>query len=195
MNLTRLAYDQHPRPPQRDLRQRGVFDTEGRLLGHVENVYIDDDRTFRFVDVAVGVFVGFVPVEVMAEEEHGSLTLTVDQQALESAPTLCDLDAAPGETLYLRSITMRALGGELDRILRFIEEIMIPVTELQEGFCGGGLISDRRASKIVTLSWWNSPEKMQASERCAHLPDEMTSLLLYLAELPKIENYQFDATI
>ena len=193
MNLTRLAYDQHPRPLQRDLRQRGVFDPEGRLLGHVENVYIDDDRTFRFVDVAVGVFVGFVPVEVMAEEEHGSLTLTVDQLALESAPTLRDLDAAPGETLYLRSTTMRALGGELDRILHFIEEIMIPVTEVQEGFCGGGLIRDRRANKIVTLTWWNSWARMEATERCAHLPDEITSLLLYLAEFPKIENYQFDA--
>ncbi|HEX2740121.1 MAG TPA: hypothetical protein VHM69_06715 [Rubrobacter sp.] len=131
----------------------------------------------------------------MAEVEHGSLTLTVDQQVLESAPTLCDLDAAPGETLYLRSTTMRALGGELDRILHFIEETIIPVTELQEGFCGGGLISDRRARKIVTLSWWNSPEKMQASERCAHLPEAITSLLLYLAEFPKIENYQFDAII
>jgi hypothetical protein len=195
MKLTRMDYDQHPRPPQRDLRQRGVFDPEGRLLGHVENVYIDDDRTFRFVDVAVGVLVGFVPVETIAEEEHGSLTLTVDQQALESAPTLCDLDAAPGETLYLRSTTMRLLGGEFDRILRFIEETMIPVTKLQEGFCGGGLISDRRANKIITLSWWNSPEEMQASERCAHLPDEITSLLLYLAELPKIENYQLDAIV
>ena len=36
MKLTRLAYDQHPPPPQRDLRQRGVFDPDGRLLGHVD---------------------------------------------------------------------------------------------------------------------------------------------------------------
>lgn len=195
MNLTRLAYDQHPRAPQRDLRQRGVFDPDGRLLGHVENVYIDDDRTFRFVDVAVGVFVGFVPVEVIAEEEHGSLTLTLDQHDLESAPTLCDLDAAPGETLYLRRTTMRTPAGEFDRILHFLKETMIPVTELQKEFCGGGLIGDRRANKIVTLSWWNSTEKLQASERCAHLPEAITSLLLYLAEFPKIENYQFDAMI
>lgn len=68
-----------------------------------------------------------------------------------------------GSTLYLRGTTMRALGGEFDRILHFLRETMIPVTEVQEGFCGGGLISDRRANKIITLSWWNSPEKMQAS--------------------------------
>jgi hypothetical protein len=51
MNLTRLAYTQHPRPPQRELRQRGVFDSGDRLIGHVANIYVDDDRNFRFVDV------------------------------------------------------------------------------------------------------------------------------------------------
>lgn len=201
MNLTRLAYDQHPRPPQRDLRQRGVFDSEGRLIGHVENVYVDDDKIIRFVDVAVGGFMGldnnhhFVPVEAIAEAEYGSITLTVDWQTLESVPTLSDLRAAPGETLYLRVATIRALEGEFDRIFRFIEGTMLPVTEMQEEFCGGGLISDRRANKIVTLSWWNSSEKMQATERCEHLPDEIIGLVLYLEELPKIENYRFDATI
>ena len=34
MNLTRLAYTQHPRPPQRELRQRVVFDFGGRLIEH-----------------------------------------------------------------------------------------------------------------------------------------------------------------
>ena len=29
MKLTRLAYTQHPRPPQRELRQRGVFSGGG----------------------------------------------------------------------------------------------------------------------------------------------------------------------
>jgi hypothetical protein len=202
MNLSRLAYTQHPRPPQRDLRQRGDFDSERRLIGYVANIYVDDDRNFRFVDVAVGGFMGlgqnhhFVPVEVIADEDHGSITLTVDRQSIESAPKLSDLHAAPeDETLYLRVATMRTLEGEFDRMLRFIDKTMIPVTEMQEEFCGGGLISDRRANKIVTLSWWTSQPKMQATERCEHLPDEITRLLLYLAELPKIENYQLDAII
>ena len=53
MNLTRLAFTQHPRSHQRELRPRGVFDSGDRLIGHVENIYVDDEENFRFVDVAM----------------------------------------------------------------------------------------------------------------------------------------------
>jgi hypothetical protein len=105
MNLTRLAFTQHPRPPQRELRQRGVFDSGDRLIGHVGNIYVDDEENFRFVDLAMGGFMGLgkkhhlVPVESIAEEEPGSITLTVDQQTVQSAPTLGDLRTVPDEGL------------------------------------------------------------------------------------------------
>ena len=105
MNLTRLAFTQHPRPPQRELRQRGVFDSGGRLLGHVANIYVDEDGNFRFVDVAMGGLMGFgkkhhlVPVEAIDGEEPGSITLRVDQQTVQSAPTLGDAHSAPDESL------------------------------------------------------------------------------------------------
>ena len=105
MKLTRLEFTQHPRPPQRDLRQRGVFDSGGRLIGHVENIYVDDEGTFRFLDVAMGGLMGIgkkhylVPVEAIAEEEPGSITLRVDQQTVQSAPMLGDPHSAPEEGL------------------------------------------------------------------------------------------------
>jgi hypothetical protein len=105
MNLTRLEFTQHPRPPQRELRQRGVFDSGDRLIGHVGNIYVDDDENFRFVDVAIGGFMGLgkkhhlVPVEAIAEEEPGSITLTVDRQTVQSAATSGDLHVAPDEGL------------------------------------------------------------------------------------------------
>ena len=80
MKLTRLEFAQHPRPPQRELRERSVFDPEGSLIGHVANVYVDDDGRFRFVEVAVGGFMGLgkkhhlVPVEALAEAEPGSIS-------------------------------------------------------------------------------------------------------------------------
>jgi hypothetical protein len=105
MKLIRLAFPQHPRPPQRELRQRGVFDSKGSLIGYVDNVYVDDDGNYWFVDVATGGFMGLgkkhrlVPVEAIAEGDPGSITLTVDQQTIESAPTFGDLHAAPDEGL------------------------------------------------------------------------------------------------
>jgi hypothetical protein len=105
MNLTRLAFTQHPRPPQRELRQRGVFDSGDRLIGHVVNIYVDYDENFRFVDVTTRRLMGLakkhhlVPVEAIAEEEPGSITLTVDQQTVRSAPTLGDRHTVPDEDL------------------------------------------------------------------------------------------------
>jgi hypothetical protein len=105
MKLIRLEFPQHPRPPQRELRERGVFDSGGDLIGYVANVYIDEKRNYRFVDITVGGFIGLsakhhlVPVEAIAEAEPGSITLRVDRQTLDSAPTLGDPHEAPDEDL------------------------------------------------------------------------------------------------
>jgi hypothetical protein len=105
VKLTRLEFPQHPRPPQRELRKRGVFDSEGGLLGYVANVYMDEEGNYRFVDVARGGVMGLgtkhhlVPVEAIAEGDPGSITLKVDQPTIESAPTFGDPHAAPDEDL------------------------------------------------------------------------------------------------
>jgi hypothetical protein len=118
MKLVRLAFPQHPRPPQRELRQRGVFDSGGSLLGYVANVYVDEERNYRFVDVGKGGFMGWVgtkhrlvPVEAVAEGEPGSITLTVDRPTVESAPTLAYPHDAPDEELQRAAREHYGLGA------------------------------------------------------------------------------------
>src|SRR5919107_1460383 len=103
MNLTRLEHHHHPRPPHHELRQKSVLDSGDRNIGQVENLYVDDDMNLQFVDVATSGLLGFgkkhhlVPVEAIAEEAAGSVTLKVDQQAVDSAPTLDNPRAGPDE--------------------------------------------------------------------------------------------------
>ena len=105
MNLTRLEHHQHPRPPHHELRQKEVLDSGSRGIGWVDNLYVDDDRNFQFADVYTTGLFDFgkkhylIPVEVIAEEEPGSVTLTVDQQTVQSAPSLDHPHAAPDESL------------------------------------------------------------------------------------------------
>ena len=105
MKLTRLEHHHHPRPPHHELRQKGVFDSGVRPVGQVENLYVDDDMDLQFVDVAVSRMLGFgkkhylLPVEAIGDEAPGSITLRVDQQTVESAPTLGDPHGAPDEDL------------------------------------------------------------------------------------------------
>jgi hypothetical protein len=199
VKLTRLEFAQHPRPPQRDLRQRGVFDSGGDLIGHVANVYVDDDGRFRFVGVAMDGFMGLdkehhlVPVEAVAEADPDSITLKVGRRAVRSAPTLGDPHTAPDGIMHVRVSTMLILEGEFDGVLHFFREAMHPATEMQPGFRGGILISDQGENKIVTASWWDSEERREATGQCTHLPEQITSLVAYLAGLPTIEDYQLDA--
>ncbi len=105
MNLVRLERHQHPRPPHHELRQSRAFDSGGRYVGDVENLYVDDDRELRFVDVVTSGFLGLgkkhhlVPVEAITGESPGQITLEVDQQAVEGAPTLSNPKVAPDDDL------------------------------------------------------------------------------------------------
>jgi hypothetical protein len=105
MNLVRLERHQHPRPPHHELRQKSVFDSGSRHIGDVANLYVDDSRELRFVDVVTSGFLGLgkkhhlVPVEAIADESPGQITLGVDQQTVEGAPTFSNPKAAPDDEL------------------------------------------------------------------------------------------------
>jgi PRC-barrel domain protein len=105
MNLTRLAHHQHPLPPHHELRQKEVLDSGDRLIGQIDNLYVDDDRNLQFADVSITGLFDFgkkhylIPVEVIGDEESGYVTLTVDQQTVQNAPKLAHPHDAPDEDL------------------------------------------------------------------------------------------------
>jgi PRC-barrel domain protein len=106
MNLIWLERHQHPRPPHHELRQLQVLDSRDQRIGQVANLYVDDDMDLQFMDVVKsGGLLGLgkkhhlVPVEAIGEEAAGSVSLNVDEQTVESAPTLADPHAGPDEEL------------------------------------------------------------------------------------------------
>jgi hypothetical protein len=108
MNLVRLARHQHPAPPYTRVSTKGVFDSGSRHIGHVENLYVEEDsRRLRFVDVVTRGFLGLgrkhclVPVEAIKDQAPDSITLEVDQRTLESesAPAFFNPQLVPDERL------------------------------------------------------------------------------------------------
>jgi PRC-barrel domain protein len=106
MNLVRLARHQHPAPPDQELRRKGVFDSGSWHIGHVENLYVEEDsRRLRFLDVVLSGFLGLgrqhclVPVEAITDQAPGSITLGVYRQTLESAPAFLNPQIVPDERL------------------------------------------------------------------------------------------------
>src|SRR5919112_4761897 len=93
--LIRLELHEHPPSPQHEMRQKSVLDSGGSVVGTVANLYVDEhSRQLRFVDVVTSDFLGLerkhhlLPVEAVSEEDPGWITLGVDQDTVESAPTL-----------------------------------------------------------------------------------------------------------
>ena len=110
MTLIRLELHEHPASPQHEMRQKSVLDSGGSVVGMVANLYVDEDsRQLCFVDVLTSDFLGLerkhhpVPVEVVSEEDAGSITLGVDQEAVESAPPFPEPHVGPDEE-YQRAI-------------------------------------------------------------------------------------------
>jgi hypothetical protein len=110
MALIRLELHEHPAPPQHEMRQKSVLDSGGSVVGTVANLYVDEDsKQLRFVDVLSSDFLGLerkhhlVPIEALSEEDPGSITLGVDQETVESAPTFSSPHVGPDEE-YQRTI-------------------------------------------------------------------------------------------
>ena len=110
MALIRLKLHEHPAPPHHEIRQKSVLDSGGSVVGMVANLYVDEDsRQLRFVDVLTSDFLGLerkhhpVPVEVVSEEDPGSITLEANQQTVESAPDFPNPHVVPDEE-YQRTI-------------------------------------------------------------------------------------------
>jgi sporulation protein YlmC with PRC-barrel domain len=110
MALTKLRLHEHPALPQHDMRQKRVLDSRDRLVGTVENLYVDEDSgQLRFLDVLTSDFVGLerkhhlIPVEAVSEEVPTSITLGVDQEAVERAPPFPHPHVVPSEE-YQRTI-------------------------------------------------------------------------------------------
>ena len=81
------------------------------------NLCVDEDMDLRFLDVCTSGFFGFgtkhylVPAEAIADEAPGSVTLKVDQQTVESAPTLSEPRSAPDEELQHAAHEHYGLGA------------------------------------------------------------------------------------
>jgi hypothetical protein len=92
------------------MRQKRVLDSGDRFVGTVANLYVDEDSgQLRFIDVLTSDFLGLerkhrlVPVEAVSDQDPGSITLGVDQEAVESAPPFPDPHVGPDEE-YQRTI-------------------------------------------------------------------------------------------
>jgi sporulation protein YlmC with PRC-barrel domain len=76
-----------------DIRGLDVYDTTGNQIGHVEDLYVDDqDRKVRFLDVGAGGLLGvgkkhfLIPVEAIADVGEGRVTIDQNREKVVGSP-------------------------------------------------------------------------------------------------------------
>jgi heme-degrading monooxygenase HmoA len=94
--------------------------------------------------------------------------------------------------MHARVSILRPKGDQKKQVLRICEDVVAPATESQKGFCGLLVMSDVEADKILGITLWDTEADMLASERGEFVQEQISNLILFLAEPPVIEHLVVD---
>ena len=94
--------------------------------------------------------------------------------------------------MHARISILRPKGGRKKEVLRICEDVLAPAAERQKGFCGLLVMSDVEADKILGITLWDTEADMLASEHGEYLQEQISKLILFLAEPPVIEHHVVD---
>ncbi len=91
-----------PANPEDDVRTKDVYTIDGKVIGSVEDLYIDrHEREVRFLEVGTGGFLGIgekhllVPVEAVTEVAAGRVTIEPGRTQKVEGPASFDTKVAP----------------------------------------------------------------------------------------------------
>jgi len=95
-----------------------------------------------------------------------------------------------GSKMYARVMTLHVREGQLDRVVRTLQQIVVPAANRQRGFAGMLVMSDREAHKVVSSSLWHSETDMLASEEAEYFQDQISRLVTMISGPPAIDRYE-----
>ncbi len=92
--------------------------------------------------------------------------------------------------MYARVLKIRTAADQIDAVAMLFEESVIPLCKSQKGFKGGQYIADRKTGSGILLTFWESEEAMQASERSRFFQDQVTRFIGFFTAPPLREAYE-----
>jgi heme-degrading monooxygenase HmoA len=94
--------------------------------------------------------------------------------------------------MHARVNILRPKGDQKQQVLRICEDVVAPAAERPKGFCGLLVLSDVEADRILGITLWDTEADMLAGERGEYLQEQISNLILFLAEPPVIEHHAVD---
>ncbi len=92
--------------------------------------------------------------------------------------------------MFARSTTALIKEGKIDEATKFYCENIIPLAKLQKGFLNAYILVDRKRTKGVSITFWDSEEDAIANERNGYYVTQVTKFMEYFATAPVAEGYE-----
>jgi heme-degrading monooxygenase HmoA len=94
--------------------------------------------------------------------------------------------------MHARVSILRPKGDQKEQVLRICEDVLAPAAERQKGFCGLLVMSDFEADRVLGITLWDTEADMLAGQHGEYLQEQISNLILFLAEPPVIEHLVVD---
>jgi len=82
---------------------------------------------------------------------------------------------------------------KLDETVKRYEDRVIPALKSQKGFCGGYLLTDRKAGKGISMTLWDSEENCIADEQSGKFQERTSWFPDFFTAPPVREGYEVNA--
>ncbi|HUU27750.1 MAG TPA: hypothetical protein VM123_08060 [archaeon] len=92
----------------------------------------------------------------------------------------------------LLSITQQNVD-KMDDAIRIFETKVIPAAQIQKGFKGIYLLTDRKTGKTISLGLWNSKDDAIETERSGYYSSQMDEFKNLCKAPPVLEGYEISA--
>ena len=88
--------------------------------------------------------------------------------------------------MYARVLTAQAKTGRTDELIHLIHDSVIPEVKREIGFKGLLLLNERTTGKGISITLWETPVDLKASETSGYLRQQLDKVTPLLSEPPVI---------
>ena len=92
--------------------------------------------------------------------------------------------------MHARVLTAQAKSGQTDELIHIIGDSVLSEIKQEVGFKGILLLNDRATGKGISITLWETPVDLKASETSGYLQRQLDNVAPHLAEVPTIGVYE-----
>ena len=92
--------------------------------------------------------------------------------------------------MHARILTGQAKPGQVDELIQVIRDSVTPELKREVGFKGFLLLTERATGKGISITLWETPVDLKASETSGYLQQQLDKVAPLLIEPPVIGVYQ-----